>query len=138
MEMHEPKREQTQFHGRALVADDVTTNRILMKALLTKLGLEVTLASDGCEAVEKLSAEAFDVVFMDIQMPRMDGCQATRIVRERGCTAPIIALTAHTDEGDEATFLDAGCDDYLPKPIDGARLVETLARHLSAACAPAN
>jgi len=127
----ENKQEPARFHGRVLVAEDVRTNQILMKSLLGKLGLEVTIAGDGREAVRKASSEAFDVILMDIEMPNMDGYQATRTLREQGITTPVIALTGHTAGEDEAKCFNAGCNDYLSKPVDRQCLVERLSKHLS-------
>ncbi len=126
----ENKQESVRFYGCVLVAEDVRTNQILMKSLLGKLGLEVTIAEDGQEAVREASAQAFDVIFMDIEMPNMDGCQATRTLREQGITTPVIALTGHMTGQDETRCLDAGCNDYLSKPIDRRHLIEKLARYV--------
>ncbi len=126
----EHKLEEAPFHGRALLAEDVRTNQILMKSLLGKLGLEVTIAEDGQEAVEKAASGAFDVILMDIEMPKMDGYQATRALRERRITIPIIALTGHSTEEDKAKCLDAGCNGYLSKPIDRLCLIEVLSKYV--------
>lgn len=130
MVAHECKPEQARFHGRVLVAEDVRTNQILMKSLLGKLGLKVTIAGDGQEAVEKASSGIFDAIFMDIEMPKMDGYQATRALRERGITVTVIALTGHSTEEDEAKCLDAGCNSCLSKPIDRLCLIEELSKRL--------
>ncbi len=121
-----------QFSGHALVAEDVRTNQMLIKSLLNRLGLDVTMAADGSQAVEKALDRAFDVIFMDIQMPNMNGYQATREIRRRGITTPIVALTANAMRGDDQKCLDAGCDDYLAKPFGRGDLVEKLRRHLPA------
>jgi osomolarity two-component system sensor histidine kinase SLN1 len=91
----------------------------------------VTLAKDGQEALERIreamnKGESFGVVLMDIQMPRMDGLQCTRIARKLGYNAPIIALTAFADEGNKAECLEAGMNDFLPKPIDKLHLRQVL------------
>lgn len=130
MSSSDHRRVQTRFHGRALIAEDIRTNQILMKSLLNKLGLEVIIAGDGQEAVQKASSGVFEVILMDIQMPVMDGCQATRTLREQGTTVPIIALTGHTDEADKSKCFEAGCNDYLSKPIDPRCLAEKLAKYL--------
>ena len=118
------------FSGHVLVAEDVETNRVLVKALLKRMGLDVTIAADGNEAVQKARAQDFDLIFMDIQMPEMDGYQATRAIREQGIKTPIIALTAHAMKGDDQKCIEAGCDDYLSKPIDRRRLLEKIQKYL--------
>ena len=130
MEPREHKGEQARFRGRVLVAEDVRANQILMKSLLGKLGLEVAIAEDGREAVQKAPSGGFDVIFMDLRMPNMDGYEATRTLREKGTTIPIIALTGCTEEQDRTKCFDAGCDDYLPKPIDRLCLVEKLGKYV--------
>ncbi len=118
------------FVGHVLVAEDVETNQILVKSILKQMGLEVTIASDGKEAVQKAVAGEFDLILMDIQMPHMNGYEATRALRKKGTATPIIALTAHAMKGDDQKCVEAGCDDYLVKPLDRAALVEKLARYL--------
>jgi PAS domain S-box-containing protein len=119
------------FQGRVLVAEDSLTNQMLIKLLLEKMGLEVTIAEDGNEAVQKVFSQPFDLIFMDIQMPSMNGYEATKILREEGITTPIIALTAHAMMGDDAKCISAGCDDYLSKPINQKELIKTIRKHLT-------
>jgi CheY-like chemotaxis protein len=124
--------ESQRFSGKVLVADDVRTNQLLAKALLEKLGLEVTIVSDGAEAVEAAKDGTYDLIMMDIQMPNMDGYQATHVLKDKkGVSTPIIALTANAMEGDEAKCLAEGCDGYLSKPIAPAKLNEILRRYLT-------
>ncbi|MBV9676430.1 MAG: response regulator, partial [Acidobacteriaceae bacterium] len=105
---------------RILVAEDNRTNRVLVTRLLQKQGHSVTLACDGREAVQKSGEQEFDVVLMDIQMPEMDGFQATAAIRERelssGKHLPILAVTAHAMAGYRESCLSAGMDGYLSKP----------------------
>ena len=113
-----------QFEGlRALVADDNPINCKLIKIILENLGLEVTVVHDGKEAVESYSQNAYDIIFMDIQMPVMDGVEAgKRILKyesENGLEhVPLVALTANTSSGDREKYLSAGMDDYAVKPLD--------------------
>ena len=120
-----------QFSGKALVAEDVKTNQVLMKLLLGQLGLQVTIAEDGKEAVDEAVSNNFDLIFMDIQMPSMDGYEATKTLRERGITTPIIAITASVMKGDEEKCISAGCDDCLSKPIDRIRLLHLVRKYIS-------
>jgi CheY-like chemotaxis protein/HPt (histidine-containing phosphotransfer) domain-containing protein len=118
------------FSGHVLVADDVKTNQMLSKFLLNRMGLEVTIAEDGNQAVEKALVEAFDLILMDMQMPNMNGYEATKALRKKGLTTPIIALTANAMKGDDKKCIEAGCNDYLPKPLDRRRLFEKIHKHL--------
>ncbi len=124
------KTKQPEFSGNVLVAEDVKTNQILVKSLLNKIGLTVTIAEDGREAVEKALNQEFDLILMDIQMPNMNGYEATQALRQKGITTPIIAQTANAMKGDDNKCLEAGCDDYLPKPIDRKELLEKLKKYL--------
>ncbi|MBN1796509.1 MAG: response regulator [Sedimentisphaerales bacterium] len=111
---------------RALVADDNKTSQILVTLLLQKLGIEAVTVNDGRQAVQKAMAEPFDMIFMDMQMPTIDGCEATRTLREQGFDKPIIAVTAHAMEKDKQKCIEAGCDAYLTKPINRNKLQETV------------
>ena len=122
--------EQSKFTGRVLVAEDSLTNQKLINLLLKRQGLEVTLVEDGKDAVDKGLAQTFDLIFMDIQMPNMNGYNATKTLRENGVTTPIIALTAHAMKGDKEKCISAGCDDYLTKPIKRKKLVQTIHKYL--------
>src|ERR671933_800203 len=92
---------------------------------LKRRGFEVTLAHDGQEGVDKARAERPDVILLDMNLPVMDGWTAARTLRADPETAkiPLIALTAHAMSGDRAKTLEAGCDDYHPKPVDFSRLL---------------
>ena len=107
--------------------------------MLRKAGAEVALAENGLEAVNKVLAtrpggaqadHPFDLVLMDIQMPVMDGYEATRRLRKQGFTGPVLALTAHAMPQDVRQCLDAGCDSHLSKPIDRQTLLSAVARFL--------
>jgi CheY-like chemotaxis protein len=122
---------------RILVAEDSPVNQKLALAILRRMGHQVTLVTTGTAAVETWKREAFDLVLMDIQMPEMDGLEATRNIRaiERpgGARTPIIAMTAHAMGGDRERCLEAGMDDHVAKPINRADLAATIYRHTCAA-----
>jgi len=118
------------FSGRVLVAEDTLTNQMLIKLLLQKIGFDVTVVKDGSEAVEKAAREQFDLIFMDIHMPKMNGYEATRALRKKGIATPIVALTANAMKGDDRKCLAAGCNDYLPKPIDRKWLLCVVQKYL--------
>ena len=120
------------YNGKILVAEDNPSNQKLITILLQKIGLEVTIADDGQKAVEKCQSETFDIILMDMQMPNMNGYEATRHLRSQGVTLPIIALTANAMMGDEEKCLEAGCSGYLSKPIDRVKLNEVISQHLGA------
>ena len=122
--------EQVKFSGRVLVAEDSQSNQMLIKLLLEKLDLQVTMAQDGKEAVDKALSQPFDLIFMDIQMPNMDGYEATRALRRNQLKTPIIALTAYAMKGDEEKCISAGCSDYIAKPIDRETLLRVISKYL--------
>jgi CheY-like chemotaxis protein len=115
-----------------LLAEDNRVNQVLAVRLLEKRGHEVTVAKNGVEALEALNQREFDLVLMDVQMPEMDGFEATAAIRKRerktGKHITIIAMTAHAMAGDRERCLQAGMDDYLTKPIRPELLVDALKR----------
>jgi signal transduction histidine kinase/ActR/RegA family two-component response regulator len=117
---------------RILVADDSRANRLLARAMLERLGCEVEVAGDGAEAVAAAERRAFDLILMDLQMPVLDGIEATRRLRAAGETAPIVALTGNAAEQDLDLAQDSGLTDWLIKPVVPARLRATVATHLRA------
>ncbi len=116
----------------ALVADDVLENREVLSHLLTDIGVEVSLAEDGKEALEKVIANAPDIVFLDIHMPQMDGPEAARRIWEAlGRDAlKIVAVSASTLEHEQQEFLEQGFDDFVPKPFRVEQIYGCLAKHL--------
>jgi signal transduction histidine kinase/ActR/RegA family two-component response regulator len=118
---------------RVLLAEDGLDNQRLISFVLSKAGADVVIVDNGASAVTAALAardagNPFDVVLVDIQMPLVDGYEATARLRAAGYTLPIVALTAHATSGDRARCLAAGCDDYASKPIDRRTLVEVVAR----------
>jgi len=116
--------------GSLLVAEDVEANQILIESLLTKMGLDVTLVEDGEEAVKLVLSHSFDLILMDIHMPKMNGYEATQAIRQQGHSTPIVALTANAIKGDDQKCMDAGCNDYLAKPINRKQLHKILLKYL--------
>ena len=127
--------EKIELHGRILLAEDSPDIQRIAAFILKKAGAEVTLADNGQVAYDEATAARargtpFDVILMDMQMPIMDGYEATRRLRSEGYTAPIVALTAHALAEDRQKCLDAGCDDYSTKPIDRQKLLTVVAHWL--------
>jgi signal transduction histidine kinase/DNA-binding response OmpR family regulator len=122
-----------------LLAEDNPTNREIATAVLESAGIQVDTAANGREALAAVQAGAFDAVLMDIQMPEMDGFEATRAIRAIPAVRhiPIIAMTAHAMKGDEEKCLAAGMDGYVSKPINQDRLFHTLWRTIKRPAAPA-
>jgi len=126
----------SKFKAKALVAEDNIINQKLIRRTLEDLGLEITLANNGLEAFEKRKNGTFDVIFMDIQMPVLDGMEATQEILdyeedENVPHIPIIALTANALKGDRERFMDAGMDEYTTKPLVRAELTSLLNHFLS-------
>jgi len=103
---------------------------MLVKLLLEKLGAEVEIAEDGAEAVALVSEQRFDLILMDVLMPRMDGIEATRRLRAAGVETPVVAVTATVTSNDRRRCLQAGCNDFIAKPLDRAKLLDVMRKHL--------
>jgi len=121
---------------RLLVAEDNDVNRLLMDEWLTKMGIEHVFAENGEAAVEIASREPFGLILMDVNMPVMDGIEATRKLRQKGIDTPIVALTANAMEGDRERLIAAGMDEYLSKPLEAAMLAQLLERYAKASEVP--
>ena len=111
---------------KVLSVDDALDNQLLVQKILQRHGALVETAVNGAEGYEKAIAGEFDVVLMDIQMPVLDGYRATEMLREHGFTRPIIAVTAFASPQDREKCLNAGCDAYMPKPINSMELVQMI------------
>ncbi|KAF2999039.1 Histidine kinase [Curvularia kusanoi] len=120
---------------KVLVAEDNMTNQVVMKRMLKLEGLQnVTIAVDGQDALEKVneslrSGELYDLVFMDVQMPNLDGIETTRMIRKLGFGAPIVALTAYTEETNVQKCLDSGMNFFLSKPINRSAIKQVLIKY---------
>lgn len=114
-----------------LVAEDERINQMAVRQFLEKIGHTVLSASNGEEVLEVLKDNAVDIILMDVQMPRMDGVQASRAIRTgevpgADTEVPIVALTAYAMHGDRERFLEAGMNDYLSKPYEMEHLAEKI------------
>ena len=123
---------------RVLLVEDNEVNRFLATELLTDLGIQVSIAFNGRECVDRVKAEPFDLVLMDIQMPVMDGLTATKLLRadRRFHSLPIIAMTAHAMSGDRERSVEAGLNDHLNKPVNPQALKEMLVKWMPARSIP--
>jgi len=106
-----------------LIAEDVESNFLYLKAVLSKLNATIFWAKNGIEAVEICEKNPIDLIFMDLQMPEMNGYEATEILKKKFPTLPIVAQTAFAMSDDREKALDSGCDDYLAKPIKSKDLL---------------
>jgi CheY-like chemotaxis protein/HPt (histidine-containing phosphotransfer) domain-containing protein len=120
--------------AKVLVAEDIATNRLLIKRLLERRGHLVTVVNDGRAAVEALGKDSYDVVLLDVQMPGMDGIEATRLIRDPASAVlrhdvPVVAVTAHAMSEDRTRCREAGMDGYLAKPIVATQLYRAVERY---------
>jgi len=114
-----------------LVAEDEESNFRYIERLLKKTGFDLLRANNGLEAVEYVELDAnINLILMDIKMPVMNGVEATREIKKLKPNIPIIATTAFAIPGDREIFLQAGCDDYIPKPIRAGELIDMIIRYL--------
>ena len=110
-----------------LVAEDNDSNFVLMSYILKKY-YQFERAKNGQEAVEKADKDGYDIILMDIKMPIMDGLEATKAIKERHPDLPIVALTANAFDSDRQLAIEAGCDDFLSKPVSSEACLETIKR----------
>lgn len=118
-------------HKKILIAEDEETNYLFIEAILEDTKAQLLWAKNGYDAVQVFSQQTdIDLILMDIKMPEMDGLTATRQIREKSATVPIIAQTAYAMSEDKTKCLSAGCDDYLTKPINHKVLLSTIEKYL--------
>ena len=118
---------------KVLVTEDEAINRMYITTILERNGWEIFEASDGMEALDLIKANDFDVVLMDISMPRLNGIDATVMIREEekdGAHLPVIALTAHAFPSDRKKFLEAGMDDVVVKPLNEETLIDVISKYV--------
>jgi CheY-like chemotaxis protein len=120
-----------------LIVEDEEINNMFFDAALSRTKSQLVWAKNGKEAVDLIhDNNDIDVILMDIRLPIMDGCEATRRIKKANNQIPIIAQTAYALEGDKERILEAGCDDYLAKPIRFEELLETIDKYLSITIQP--
>ncbi len=135
------ERRQLMGQAKILVAEDSEVNQFIIRELLATFGIVPDIVANGQEAVEAFSKQSYDLIFMDVQMPVMDGVAATQRIRamqaneETTADCAIVGLSAHAMSGDRERYLAAGMDDYITKPIDLDELGELLKRKLAPASA---
>ncbi|MBF0303724.1 MAG: response regulator [Desulfamplus sp.] len=121
----------SKFHGLSvLMVEDNEFNQHLGLIVLKKMGICAEVVCNGKEAVEAIRKNSYDIVLMDVQMPEMDGIEATKIIRGENFKVPVIAMTANATQGDRKVCIDAGMNDYITKPIDPEKLYEVINKHL--------
>jgi len=129
--------------ARILIVEDMAVNQAILATLLRDAGAQVAVTDNGAMGVQKVMQDmdnglVFDVVLMDMQMPVMDGYEATAFLRKHGYLRPIVAVTAHALSGDREKTFAAGCDDYLAKPIDNKMLIDVVSKYVARASSVSN
>ncbi|WP_455208008.1 ATP-binding protein [Kaarinaea lacus] len=130
LESNSVRPQRKHFSGRVLLAEDTVENQKLITLHLRKSGVEVSVVDDGKQAVDAALGNNFDLILMDMQMPVLNGVEATRMLRHSGYSGPIVALTANTSHSDREACMDAGANDFLSKPIDFDRFFTVLQTYL--------
>jgi signal transduction histidine kinase len=126
----ETRIESLQFKGKVLVAEDNEINRVVISEILTSYGVDVELANDGMQAIEAIKQSHFDMIFMDLQMPNIDGFEATRVIRLSDTCTPIVALSASVLKEDVKKAQQVGMNYHIAKPIDRPELIKILHRFI--------
>ena len=132
-ELEDSEQEPVELSGTVLVAEDTPALQLLERRILESMGLTVIAANNGIEAVERSVNQPLDLILMDMQMPMMNGLDATRKLRSEGVEIPIIALTANVLTKHQEEYREAGCDGFVAKPIDRKELRKVLERYLKPA-----
>lgn len=114
--------------GRVLIVDDSPDNRTLIQHYVARMGFEPETAASGTEAIERVRTVQYDVILLDVQMPGLDGFETLKRLRGANYDGIVVALTAHTLEGDREACLRSGFDDFVPKPLDREQLRRALER----------
>ncbi len=113
-----------------LVAEDVESNFLYLEEVIGKTGAKVLWAKNGQEAIDVFNNNNVDLILMDIQMPKMNGFEATKIIKKLNPMIPVISQTAYAMSEDRVKSLDAGCDDYISKPISSQKLLDLLSTYI--------
>jgi CheY-like chemotaxis protein len=114
-----------------LIAEDRAVNQKVIALMLNKLGHKADIVSNGLEVLQALEKQPYDIIYMDVQMPKMDGFDATRAIRQRYLNGiKIIAVTGYADDSDRKKCIDSGMDDCITKPVSIEKLRETINNHL--------
>ncbi len=117
---------------RILIVEDEEVNLKFLEAVLRKTQAELLWTDNGVDAVEIVEREKnIDLILMDIRLPVMDGCEATKIIKSKNKSMPVIAQTAYALKGDEESIRKSGCDEYLTKPLDFEKLLEIMNKYLA-------
>ncbi|MDR1963849.1 MAG: response regulator [Planctomycetaceae bacterium] len=132
----EPPQDRPLKNARILLVEDMVINQVVISTQLRNAGAKVEIAGNGELGIQKVTQDIdnglfFDIILMDMQMPVMDGYDATALLRSQGYNRPIIAITAHALTGDREKTIEAGCDDYISKPVDRKILIETVKKYLN-------
>ena len=115
---------------KALVVDDNMANAVVLSTLLERYGIQSDTAESGMEAIERVCSKEYEIIMMDHLMPDMDGLEATSIIKSKFPSLPVIALTANAFSSDREKAFEAGCSDFLSKPVNSDLCLETIAKYI--------